>query len=147
MPTKWVIETDLIFLEPAVRFAQLNPNSIRVSPGQSVVGSLSYPSPFCQSSLDWMRALSHLVARDREFSLFLVNTRSENDPTELSRDRIFPILDPETLDLLRQINRSGTSDLETQSRRVSDALDRLRVRAKLSLGEELSELCSRSSDS
>ncbi|UUX48382.1 hypothetical protein NUH88_13265 [Nisaea acidiphila] len=146
MPTKWVIEADLLFLEPAARFAQLNPNAIREFPGPNTIGALSYPSNFCRDSMHWMRALSHLVARGREFSLFLITTRSESDPTEIRRDRIFPVLDPETLDLLRNINEAETEELKAQSERIGAAMERLKERAKLSLAEELSQLYVQDSD-
>lgn len=146
MPTKWVIEAELIFLEPAAHFAHLSPNAIREYPGPNTVGALGYPSAFCRNSVEWMRALSHLVARDREFSLYLVTTRSENDATEIRRDRIFPVLDAETLDLLRNINKAGTDELRAQSERVGAAMERLKERAKLSLAEEISQLYDRDSD-
>jgi membrane-bound ClpP family serine protease len=140
MAVKWVLESDLIFLEPAVRFAHLSPNAIREYAGDTKIGALAYPAPFCQHSSDWMRALSHIVGRNRDYSLYLVKVSSDNDRKELSRTRIVPTLDTETLDLLRQINQSETNELASQSKRITAAMERLRERAKFALTDDLSEL-------
>ncbi|WP_323798093.1 hypothetical protein [Nisaea sp.] len=140
MPTKWVLESDLIFLEPAARFAGLNPNAVREYPGPTKVAALIYPSPFCQNSIDWMRALSHLVARNRDFELFLVNVKSESDMRESSRTRVYPVLDDQILTLLNQINQADTLNLAQQSRRVENILERLKQRASEALRDEIAYL-------
>lgn len=140
MPTKWVLETDLIFLEPAARFAGLNPNAVREYPGPTKIAALTYPTPFCRHSIDWMRALSHLVARNRDFELFLVNVKSESDMRETSRTRIYPVLDEQITALLAQINQADTSSLAQQSRRVEDVLERLKHRASEALRDEITRL-------
>lgn len=140
MPTKWVLESDLIFLEPGVRFAGLNPNAVREYPGPTKVAALIYPSPFCRNSTDWMRALSHLVARNRDFELFVVNVKSESDLREKSRTRVFPVLDKQIMDLLAEINQTDTYDLAEQSRRVETALERLRQSASDGLRHEIADL-------
>lgn len=140
MPTKWVLESDLIFLEPAARFAGLNPNAVREYPGPTKVAALIYPSPFCQNSIDWMRALSHLVARNRDFELFLVNVKSESDMRESSRTRVYPVLDDQILTLLNQINQTDTLNLAQQSRRVENILERLKQRASEALRDEIAYL-------
>lgn len=140
MPVKWLLESDMIFLEPAARFAGLNPNAIKQYPGPSGIGALAFPAPFCRDSIDWMRALSHLVARDREFSLFLVEIDSEQNTKEMSRTRIFPVLDSETLHFLRQINAAEAKDLHTQSQRVEDVLNRLKQQAAQALVDDIVDL-------
>lgn len=140
MPNKWVLESDLIFLEPAARFAGLNPNAVREYPGPTKVAALIYPTPFCRNSIDWMRALSHLVARNRDFELFLVNVKSESDMRETSRTRIYPVLDDQIITLLTQINQADTLNLAQQSRRVESILERLKQRASEALRDEIANL-------
>lgn len=140
MPSKWVLESDLIFLEPAARFAGLNPNAVRAYPGPTKVAALIYPTPFCQKSVDFMRALSHLVARNRSFELFLVKVNSESDLRETDRTRIYPVLDDQTIALLATINESDSLSLAEQSRRVEDVLERLKRRASNALRDEIARL-------
>ena len=143
MPTKWVLESDLIFLEPAVKFAGLNPNAIKEYPGPTKVCALTYPTPFCQNSVLWMRALSHLVVRNRDFELFLVDVTSENEMKETSRTRIYPVLDDEVLQLLTQINKADAQDLRVQSQRVENVLEHLRHRASDALKHEIMQIYSK----
>ncbi|MEQ8331827.1 hypothetical protein [Nisaea sp.] len=140
MPSKWVLESDLIFLEPAARFAGLNPNAVRAYPGPTRVAALIYPTPFCQKSIDFMRTLSHLVARNRSFELFLVTVNSESDLRETDRTRIYPVLDDQTIALLATINESDSLSLAEQSRRVEDVLERLKRRASNALRDEIARL-------
>ncbi|MBO6562220.1 MAG: hypothetical protein JJ959_16870 [Nisaea sp.] len=143
MPTKWVLESDLLFLEPAVRFAGINPNAIREYPGPTRVSALTYPTPFCRSSVLWMRALSHLVVRNRDFELFLIEVNSENDMKETSRTRIYPVLDDQVIQLLTQINRADARDLKIQSQRVEHVLEQLKHRASDALKDEIMQLYSK----
>jgi len=140
MPTKWVLEADLDFLEPAVRFADLNPNAIREYPGPTRVSALIYPTPFCRNSVPWMRAMSHLVVRNRDFELFLVNVSSEAEMKETSRTRIYPVLDDLVIRWLTQINQADADDLQRQSRRVEDVIEHLKQRATDGLKHELRQL-------
>ncbi|WP_420402520.1 hypothetical protein [Nisaea sp.] len=140
MLTKWVLEADLDFLEPAIRFADLNPNAIREYPGPTRVCALTYPSPFCRDSVLWMRALSHLVVRNRDFELFLVNMTSEAELKETGRTRIYPVLDNQVIRWLTQINQADADDLQRQSRRVEEVIEHLKHRASNVLKHELTRL-------
>ena len=145
MPTKWVLEADLLFLEPAVKFAGLNPNAIREYPGPTRVSALIYPTPFCRSSVQWMRALSHLVVRNRDFELFLIDVTSESEMKETSRTRIYPVLDDQVIQLLTQINQADARDLKIQSKRVENVLEQLKHRASDALKDEIIRLYNKDS--
>lgn len=140
MSIRWVIDAETELLERAARFAGLDPNAVREYPGPSGVGALAFPGPFCREAVSWMKALSYLVAKDLKFWLFLISVRPDNEAVEIGRTRIFPVLDPETLDLLRTINRTDTDELARQSDRVTAAMDRLKRLANQALMQEFADL-------
>jgi hypothetical protein len=118
----WSIEGPFDSLLDATRAARIDQNAI--NPGK-IDADLIYPSFFCTSRPEWMKALAYLYVRNIQFRLFLVGTTASG--VERWRYRILPAMDAEMLSLMREIDAAEARELEKLQDSVGIIAKRLRA--------------------
>ncbi|HEY0832690.1 MAG TPA: hypothetical protein VGE72_02175 [Azospirillum sp.] len=134
--TRWVIEGVLDHLEEARRFAGLDPNAVAAIVDTRArrweqEGRLVYPSYFCPSSAGWLKALSALVMRNRNFRILVEEVTTGEDEVIRSIARLFPKMDDEMLGLLRAFSAADADRLNDLSDRIALAFGRLREESSI----------------
>ena len=77
-----------------------------------------------------MAVLAYLAQRNVLFGIYLIHTDPDDRSHETARDRVYPRLDDDMQDLLASINSHESVQLDTYSRRVERALNKMRHHAQ-----------------
>jgi len=119
---RWSLEGPLDVLREAAKVARIDPNAI--IPGK-VDAELIYPSFFCTSRANWVKALAYLYVRNIQFRLFLFGLTEMDE--ERWRFRILPAMDLEMSNLMREIDAAEARQIENLGDRIGRVADRLRT--------------------
>jgi hypothetical protein len=121
---KWSIEAPPGQVLEAARAAGLDENAVRFGVLDAVI---EYPSFFCQSQHEWIKALAHLALRNAELRVYLIQEDMSEQHRELARYRLHPRMDASMIALMREIDEQETERLRGMEDRIEEVLLRLRA--------------------
>ncbi|GEM_PF-2227461 len=121
---RWSLEAAAAPLIEACRRIGLDINAVRYAGTQSGA-RVVMPSFFCQEPRDWLAVLAQLAERGETFTITLVETPPDDTDTTVSLLRLFPRVDPVTLEMLAHFSPDRAAVAADFGARIEEAFRHL----------------------